>query len=98
MNLTWYEKEIEHKLFNITPNLQLGLKFGYYSISLISIFGNFLIIYVVIKNKRMHNVTNYFITNLALVDIIISLFSTPFQVNLSSKNLYLFKISIFFYS
>lgn len=83
MNLTWNEKQIEYQLFSISPSLQLALKFGYYSISLISILGNFLIIYVVIKNKRMHNVTNYFITNLALVDIIISLFSTPFQVNVS---------------
>ena len=28
----------------------------------------------------MHNVTNYFILNLALADIVIGLFATPFQV------------------
>lgn len=49
-------------------------------ISFISVFGNLLIIYVVVKNKSMHNVTNYFISNLAMADIVIGMFSTPFQV------------------
>ena len=66
-------------LFRISPFLELLFKIIYYSVSVISILGNSLILFVVIRNKRMHNVTNIFITNLAFVDIIISLFSTPFQ-------------------
>jgi hypothetical protein len=52
----------------------------YYAISTVSICGNLLIIYAVLRYKKMRNVTNYFITNLAIVDIVISLFSTPLQV------------------
>ena len=50
-------------------------------ISFISVVGNCLIIYVVAKNKRMQNVTNYFISNLALADVVIGMFATPFQVS-----------------
>ncbi|CAF0886356.1 unnamed protein product, partial [Brachionus calyciflorus] len=78
-SLTIDESNYNYIFFDINPNWQFALKFGYFSISTISIIGNLLIIYVVVSNKRMHNVTNYFITNLALVDIIISVFSTPLQ-------------------
>jgi hypothetical protein len=49
-------------------------------ISVLSVFGNGLIIWAVRRNKRMHNVTNYFISNLAMADVVIGLFATPFQV------------------
>lgn len=48
-------------------------------ISLISVFGNLLIILVVMKDQRMQNVTNYFICNLAMADIVIGIFVLPFQ-------------------
>jgi hypothetical protein len=70
----------EFKIYAIPRDLQLLFAVAYYTISIVSVLGNVLIIYVVAKNKRMHNMTNYFITNLAFVDIIISVFSTPFQV------------------
>ena len=80
-------------LYVIPPDLRLVFTIAFYSVSVISIFGNVLIIYVVACNKRMHNVTNYFITNLAFVDIIISIFSTPLQVgslNLSELRLLMY--------
>ncbi|CAF0809720.1 unnamed protein product [Brachionus calyciflorus] len=55
----------------------LSLLYG--CISLISVFGNLLILCVVIRNKKMHTVTNYFICNLAMADLVIGLFATPFQ-------------------
>lgn len=84
MNLTFNQETNYFSFFEITSNVQIFLKICYFSISIISIFGNCLIIYAVFNNKRMHNVTNYFITNLAIVDIAISIFSTPFQVKLAT--------------
>lgn len=55
----------------------------YGSISIISIIGNSLIILTIIKSKRMRNVTNFFICNLALSDIIIGFLVSPFQVFLN---------------
>ena len=71
-----YEKPINVKWF-----VTALLSFAYGIISLLSVFGNGLIIWAVLRNKRMHNVTNYFISNLALADVIIGLFATPFQVD-----------------
>jgi hypothetical protein len=58
--------------------LVLSLLYG--SISIISIIGNSLIIFTIIRSKRMRNVTNFFICNLALSDIIIGFLVSPFQV------------------
>jgi leucokinin receptor len=52
----------------------------YGSISLLAVLGNGLIVWVVFRSKAMHNVTNYFISNLALADIVIGMFAVPFQV------------------
>ncbi|KAK9881624.1 hypothetical protein WA026_016494 [Henosepilachna vigintioctopunctata] len=50
----------------------------YTSIFILGIFGNVLVIYVVLKNKAMQTVTNLFITNLALSDILLCIFAVPF--------------------
>lgn len=55
------------------------LSFLYGTISLVSVIGNSMIIYVVYRNKKMRTVTNFFICNLALADLVIGLFATPFQ-------------------
>lgn len=72
LNLT--QKDYEVDLLTL-----FFLSFAYGIISFLSVFGNILII-LAIRHKRMHNVTNYFILNLALADIVIGLFATPFQV------------------
>jgi leucokinin receptor len=56
------------------------LLFG--ALSVLAISGNSLILWCVIKNPKMHNVTNYFICNLAMADIVIGLFAIPFQVKI----------------
>ena len=56
------------------------LSFLYGTISFVAVFGNSLIIYTVIINKKLQSVTNYFICNLAVADLIIGLFVAPFQV------------------
>ena len=48
------------------------------STSFIAVTGNSLVIYIIIF-KRMRTVTNMYIANLALADVIIGLFAIPFQ-------------------
>lgn len=81
----FYMEESSEQLYSIPSSLYQAFSVFYYSVSFISVVGNCLIIFVILRNKRMHNVTNYFITNLAVVDIIISVFSTPFQVSIISN-------------
>ena len=58
------------------------LSLAYGIISLLALIGNSSIIYIVIYNRRMHSVTNYFICNLALADCLVACFAIPFQVNI----------------
>ena len=50
----------------------------YIVIFLLGISGNLLVVYVVVKNKSMQTITNIFITNLALSDIMMCLLAVPF--------------------
>lgn len=50
----------------------------YTAIFIIGIFGNVLVCYVVLRNKAMQTVTNFFITNLALSDILLCILAVPF--------------------
>jgi leucokinin receptor len=43
------------------------------------VVGNTLVIWVVASSRSMQNVTNFFIANLAVSDVIIAIFCIPFQ-------------------
>jgi hypothetical protein len=65
----------------IPENYQIILlSFAYGIISLLAVVGNSCIIYIVLRNRRMHSITNYFICNLALADCLVACFAIPFQV------------------
>ncbi|XP_053994997.1 RYamide receptor-like isoform X1 [Hylaeus volcanicus] len=59
------------------PLVILSILYG--SISIFAVVGNSLVIWIIGTSKRMQNVTNIFIGNLALADIVIGLFSIPFR-------------------
>jgi len=50
----------------------------YILIFILGIAGNALVCYVVLRNSSMHTVTNMFITNLALSDVLLCVFAVPF--------------------
>nr|QXU63433.1 short neuropeptide F receptor [Dendroctonus armandi] len=50
----------------------------YTTIFIVGLFGNVLVCYVVFRNKAMQTVTNLFITNLALSDILLCVLAVPF--------------------
>lgn len=50
---------------------------AYTVIFLFALFGNLCVIAVVWRNRRMHNVTNFFIVNLAVADILVAVFVVP---------------------
>ncbi|KAK3612482.1 hypothetical protein CHS0354_024450 [Potamilus streckersoni] len=66
-------------LYTVPTGIVALLAFLYGSISLLSVLGNGIVIFVIVRNKRMQTVTNIFIANLALADVVIGLFATPFQ-------------------
>lgn len=52
----------------------------YSIIFLLSIFGNSLIIVVLVRNRRMRTVTNLFLLSLAVSDLMLCLFCMPFTL------------------
>ena len=68
-------------LYDVPAGIIALLSIFYGTISILAVVGNFLVMWIVATSRRMQNVTNCFISNLALADIIIGLFSIPFQVN-----------------
>ncbi|XP_035691102.1 neuropeptide FF receptor 1-like [Branchiostoma floridae] len=53
---------------------------AYLSILLLCVVGNLLVIVVVVWNRNMRTVTNFFITNLAVADLLVGVFCLPFNL------------------
>lgn len=58
--------------------IQLSFCVLYATVFVLGVFGNALVCYVVLRNRAMQTVTNIFITNLALSDILLCLLAVPF--------------------
>ncbi|GLV37928.1 Leucokinin receptor [Carabus blaptoides fortunei] len=67
------------RLYDVPAGVIVLLSVFYGSISVLAVGGNSLVIWIVLTSRRMQNVTNCFIANLALADIVIALFAIPFQ-------------------
>lgn len=52
----------------------------YTLVVLVGIFGNYLLLHVICKTKKMHNVTNFFIGNLAFSDMLMCATCVPFTL------------------
>ena len=66
-------------LYEIPPSIVVLLCIMYISVSLIAVCGNLMVFYVCVVSKKMRNITNMFIANLALADVLIGSLSIPFQ-------------------
>ncbi|GIY28344.1 neuropeptide SIFamide receptor [Caerostris darwini] len=50
---------------------------GYIMVFILGIIGNVFVIGVVLRMKRMRSVTNYYLANLALADLLVIIFCIP---------------------
>ncbi|XP_066304442.1 neuropeptide FF receptor 1-like [Branchiostoma lanceolatum] len=69
----------EGKMKQTVPVIVLFI-FSYTLIFLFCMIGNTLVCLVVVKSPRMQNVTNYFILNLAVADLLVAVFCMPFTL------------------
>lgn len=65
--------------FLSTPTFQYFIFFMYGTIFIVALIGNGLVCYVVQSSPQMKTVTNYFIMNLAIGDILMTIFCVPFS-------------------
>ncbi|EDW69722.1 RYamide receptor isoform X1 [Drosophila virilis] len=74
------EEEAEfERLYAAPAEIVALLSIFYGGISIVAVIGNTLVIWVVATTRQMRTVTNMYIANLAFADVIIGLFSIPFQ-------------------
>ncbi|XP_061763254.1 prolactin releasing hormone receptor 2a [Nerophis ophidion] len=52
----------------------------YALVALVGVFGNYLLLYVICRTRKMHNVTNFFIGNLAFSDMLMCATCVPFTL------------------
>jgi 7 transmembrane receptor (rhodopsin family) len=62
-----------------STEFQATLHFMYITILVIAIFGNGIVCFIVCTSSRMQTVTNFFIANLALSDMLMAIFCIPFS-------------------
>lgn len=66
--------------FTQIPAVAYSLVVIYCAVIVMSVFGNFIVIWTVWRNKHMHTVTNYYIVNLAVCDFLVSSFVMPLKL------------------
>ena len=64
-------------LYRHSTSVTVILSFIYVFTFVLALIGNVLVIAVVFRNPWMRNVTNFFVVNLALADILVTLFCMP---------------------
>ncbi|XP_036336129.1 uncharacterized protein LOC118746381 [Rhagoletis pomonella] len=73
------EEEEFEQLYSASTGIIALLSIFYGTISFLAVIGNSLVIWVVLTTRHMHTVTNMYIANLAIADVVIGLFCIPFQ-------------------
>ena len=85
-------KSIEDDSLELYPDIRQPVymvviySMAYGIIFLFALFGNIVVVAVVIRNRRMHNLTNLFIVNLAVADILVAVFCMPITLLQSLYN------------
>lgn len=77
----WEVVDTDELLYDVPVGMIFFLSICYGTISLLAVVGNGLVIWIVATTRQMQTVTNLFIANLALADVIIGMFAIPFQVS-----------------
>ncbi|RWS03201.1 neuropeptide Y receptor type 2-like protein, partial [Dinothrombium tinctorium] len=80
-NLTFALQNMFDKesLYEVPNHLIVLLTVAYGAVSLSAIIGNGIVLWYVVRSKKLRTVTNMFIANLAIADILIGALAIPFQ-------------------
>lgn len=70
---------LSSRLFDVPVSLVVFLSIAYGAVSLAAVIGNSAVLWIVFRSHRLRTVTNVFIANLAIADILIGALAIPFQ-------------------
>lgn len=66
------------RIYTVSEKLILLLYF--FAVMAISVFGNAFVVIIIIKNRQLHTITNFFIVNVAIADILVGALVMPFTI------------------
>lgn len=87
-NETSYSKIAEGDEDNLVQSVVLVIGYGF--LCTVALFGNLLVCHVIFRHKRMRTVTNIFIANLAVSDLLLITLNVPFNIAKSLMNEWVF--------
>ncbi|GBN09924.1 Neuropeptide SIFamide receptor [Araneus ventricosus] len=70
-------ENVTHPWYRHSPEIAAVFCVAYSLVFVLGILGNSFVVSVVMRSPRMRTVTNYFIVNLALADILVLIFCLP---------------------
>ncbi|XP_035668464.1 neuropeptide FF receptor 1-like [Branchiostoma floridae] len=79
-NVTWNDERFIFDKYKQSTAVIVIFILAYLSIFLLCVVGNILVILVMVFNRNMRTVTNMFITNLAVADLLVGVFCLPFNL------------------
>lgn len=79
-NFQSFEEEVYYPLVKHPLHVIVILTLAYGLAFLFAVVGNCFVIAVVLKYPWMRTVTNYFVVNLAVADLLIAIFNVPFTL------------------
>ncbi|XP_019622309.1 PREDICTED: neuropeptide FF receptor 2-like [Branchiostoma belcheri] len=79
-NGTWDHEDLFFDKYKQGTAFIVVFILAYLSVFLLCVVGNLLVIVVVALNRNMRTVTNFFIANLAAADLLVGVFSLPFNL------------------
>lgn len=69
-----------HKDYTQMLPVAVSIVVGYIFVSVLAVLGNLLVIWTVWRNCAMHTVTNYYIVNLAISDLLVASIVMPLKL------------------
>ena len=76
-NFSNYSQHAPRPQYEMTLDLILYGTVFYSIIFLVGVIGNFLVIYVLMKEKELRNFTNYLLANLSIADLFVLITCVP---------------------
>lgn len=80
----------DQSLYEVPKHFIILLTIAYGLVSLTAILGNSIVLWLVVRSSKLRTVTNLYIANLAIADILIGILTVPFQFQVNFQFFFFF--------
>jgi hypothetical protein len=84
----------DQSLYDVPKHFIILLTIAYGLVSLTAILGNSIVLWLVVRSSKLRTVTNLYIANLAIADILIGVLTVPFQFQVLNPFFFFFFVHL----